>query len=158
MAHKGAERYAYAEKIGKQILKINGYMYETELSQREQVAAKSLRSIYSIINKSRYKQYVSIDFEHGMFELINHLNDHLGEFRFDGTYNSDPEPDHAFKTLRWKKHIMGNVLKYPKRDPNHIRETAGCKISNSNIPSEWMIRDATERDCGMDRYIEMDDK
>lgn len=53
---------------------------------------------------------------------------------------------------------MGRVLKYPKRDPNHIRETAGYKISNSNIPSEWMIIDATERDYGMDCYIELDDK
>lgn len=100
MAHKGSERYAYAETIGKQVLEINGYIFEDELTQREQEVAKSLRSVFSIIGKDGHKQYVSIDFEHGMFEFINHLNVHLGEFRFDGTYNSGPEQDHAFKTLR----------------------------------------------------------
>ena len=100
MAHKGSERYAYAETIGKQVLEINGYIFEDELTQREQEVAKSLRSVFSIIGKDGHKQYVSIDFEHGMFEFINHLNVHLGEFRFDGTYNSGSEQDHAFKTLR----------------------------------------------------------
>lgn len=57
-----------------------------------------------------------------------------------------------------KKYIIGSVLKYPKKDPNHIRETTGYKVLNSNIPSEWMIRDATEREYGIDCYVELDDK
>lgn len=100
MARKGSARYAYAEKIGSKVLEVNGYIYEEEFSKREQGVVSSLRKIYSIIGKNGHKQYASIDFEHGMFEFVNHLNDHLGEFRFDGTYNSGPQPNHAFKTMQ----------------------------------------------------------
>lgn len=53
---------------------------------------------------------------------------------------------------------MAHELEYPKRDPNHIKETAGYKILNSYIPSEWMIREVSERDYGIDCYIELDDE
>ena len=43
----------------------------------------------------------------------------------------------------------------PLRADNHIRETAGSKVLESFIPSEWMIRDITERDYGIDCYIEL---
>ena len=43
----------------------------------------------------------------------------------------------------------------PLREDNHIRESAGSKVLESFIPSEWMIRDITERDYGIDCYIEL---
>lgn len=43
----------------------------------------------------------------------------------------------------------------PLRADNHIRESAGSKVLESFIPSEWMIRDITERDYGIDCYIEL---
>ena len=43
----------------------------------------------------------------------------------------------------------------PQRADNHIRETAGYKVLESMIPAEWMIRDVTERDYGIDCYIEL---
>lgn len=43
----------------------------------------------------------------------------------------------------------------PLRADNHIRETAGSKVLEGFIPSEWMIRDITERDYGIDCYIEL---
>lgn len=99
MARKGSGKYAYAREIGSRILEINGYKYEEELSKREQVQVGSFRMVYSVIGREGKVQYISLDFEHGMFEFINYLNDHLGEFRFDGTLNSPPETDHAFYTV-----------------------------------------------------------
>ena len=43
----------------------------------------------------------------------------------------------------------------PLRADNHIRETVGYKVLESNVPAEWMIRDVTERDYGIDCYIEL---
>ena len=43
----------------------------------------------------------------------------------------------------------------PQRADNHIRETSGYKILEENIPSNWIIRDVTERDYGIDCYIEL---
>lgn len=43
----------------------------------------------------------------------------------------------------------------PKRAENHIRETSGYKVLESKIPSDWIIRDVTERDYGIDCYIEL---
>lgn len=43
----------------------------------------------------------------------------------------------------------------PLRADNHIKETVGYKVLESNIPAEWMIRDVTERDYGIDCYIEL---
>ena len=45
----------------------------------------------------------------------------------------------------------------PQRADNHIRETAGYKVLESKIPAEWMIRDVTEKDYGIDCYIELVD-
>jgi len=52
---------------------------------------------------------------------------------------------------------MERTLDYPRRADNHIRETASYKILASKIPSEWMIRGVSERDYGIDCYIELVD-
>lgn len=54
---------------------------------------------------------------------------------------------------------MERPIELPKRANNHIRETSGNKVLESLIPSEWIIRSVTERDYGVDCYIELvDDK
>lgn len=50
---------------------------------------------------------------------------------------------------------MEHNKELPVRADNHIRETAGYKVLENLIPSEWMIRDVTERDYGIDCYIEL---
>lgn len=46
---------------------------------------------------------------------------------------------------------------FPIRADSHIKETESYKVFNSKIPSEWVIRDVTERDYGIDCYIELVD-
>lgn len=53
---------------------------------------------------------------------------------------------------------MERLLELPKRADNHIRETSGNKILESLIPAEWIIRSVTERDYGVDCYIELVDE
>ena len=53
---------------------------------------------------------------------------------------------------------MEPALEFPKRADNHIRESASYKVLQSKIPSEWIIRDVTERDYGIDCYIELVDE
>ena len=104
MKHKGYETEAYASRIGGEICQCNYYKPEPELSALEQKYAKSLREIYSIINQSGKVQFISIDFLHGMFEFHNENGEHLGEKRFDGSYNADSEFNHNFKCMDlWHK-------------------------------------------------------
>lgn len=54
---------------------------------------------------------------------------------------------------------MRQAIELPTRNDNHVRETASYKVLENCIPSEWMIRSFTERDYGVDCYIELvDDK
>jgi hypothetical protein len=46
-------------------------------------------------------------------------------------------------------------MKLPKRVPQHISETASFKLFSSKIPDAWIIRDVTERDYGIDCYLEL---
>jgi len=46
-------------------------------------------------------------------------------------------------------------MKLPKRVPQHISETASFKLFSSKIPDNWIIRDVTERDYGVDCYLEL---
>jgi hypothetical protein len=46
-------------------------------------------------------------------------------------------------------------MKLPKRVSQHISETASFKLFSSKIPNNWIIRDVTERDYGIDCYLEL---
>lgn len=46
-------------------------------------------------------------------------------------------------------------MKYPKRPSTHIKETESWKILQNSVPSEWIVREVSERDYGVDCYIEM---
>lgn len=104
MGHKGDEKEGYASAIGGEICRCNYYAYEAELSNMERQYAKSIRQIYSIVNKEGKLQFISIDFGHGMFEFHDENGRHQGEYRFDGSYNSGIEEDHSLKCIeQWRK-------------------------------------------------------
>ena len=46
-------------------------------------------------------------------------------------------------------------MKFPKRASSHISESDSWKIFQFRTPSEWIIREVTERDYGIDSYIEI---
>jgi hypothetical protein len=49
-------------------------------------------------------------------------------------------------------------MELPKRSSKHITETASFKIFNEKIPNNWVLREVTERDYGLDCYIELVNK
>ena len=104
MKHKGCNIAAYASTIGREVCLSNYYIAEKELSRMEHHAANSLREIYSIVNRHRRRQFISIDFLHGMFEFHDEHGTHLGEFHFDGSFNSKAEVDHSLRCLeQWHR-------------------------------------------------------
>ncbi len=46
-------------------------------------------------------------------------------------------------------------MKLPKRPKQHTSETASFKLFQSKIPDSWIIREVTERDYGIDCYLEL---
>ena len=78
MKHKGAGtgKEAYIEEIGKNICLSNFYTFEEDLARKERNATNSFRKIFSISNSNGKKQYISLDFEKGMFEYHNDKGKH----------------------------------------------------------------------------------
>lgn len=107
MRHKGSEIEAYAGRIGEEICLCNYYVFESELSALEQqVADGSFRKVFSIINRYGKRQFISIDFRHGMFEFHDEHGTHLGEFRFDGSPNTDADESHSLRCVQqWLRQI-----------------------------------------------------
>lgn len=104
MKHKGHELEGYALQIGREICIRNYYKYEARLSDMERQYAKSMRKIFSIVNKNGKMQFISIDFKHGMFEFHNEDGIHQGEYRFDGSFNSSQELSHNLRSIeQWCK-------------------------------------------------------
>lgn len=100
MANKGDFLIDYTQEIGAKICLGNYYCYEQLLSVAETRRKHSLRRIYSIYNTVlNRKQYISLDMKHGMFEFHNEKGEHLGEFHFDGSYNSGAEIDHSLTCI-----------------------------------------------------------
>jgi uncharacterized protein YpmS len=46
-------------------------------------------------------------------------------------------------------------MKYPTRSNSHISESNSFDILSSVLPDEWIIRELTERDYGVDLYVEI---
>ena len=100
MKMKGPETEAYTIEIGKKIAEANYYKYESKISDNERdLAGGSLRTIFSLFNRNSMLQYISLDHRHGMFEYHDSNGNHLGEYKFDGSYNSEAQPSHNLKTL-----------------------------------------------------------
>ncbi|MDE6359694.1 MAG: hypothetical protein K2L39_00505 [Muribaculaceae bacterium] len=98
MAHKGASLQAYIEEVGSKICEANFYRHEVELSKEERRLSRATRKIYSMLNRDGKRQYISLDFAHGMFEYIDPLGNHIGEYRLTGDFNSPAQPDHGLKS------------------------------------------------------------
>lgn len=99
MRHKGSGLLTYTMEIGRKVLLKNKYIYDSQLSNAERIAAgNSLRHIY-FIDSPDGKRYISLDFKHGMFEFFDSKGHHCGEFKFDGTFNSKAEETHNLKTV-----------------------------------------------------------
>lgn len=101
MRMKGPQMGPYTQEIGGKICLGNAYRFEKLLSENESNAfGGAPRSIYSI-EKNGIKQYISLDFAHGMFEFHDKRGVHLGEFHFDGSPNkpADSTGKHDFKTI-----------------------------------------------------------
>ena len=46
-------------------------------------------------------------------------------------------------------------MRFPKRISKHIAESESFRVMSSWLPKEWIIRDVTERDYGIDVYVEI---
>ncbi|PKM47518.1 MAG: hypothetical protein CVV03_03070 [Firmicutes bacterium HGW-Firmicutes-8] len=46
-------------------------------------------------------------------------------------------------------------MRFPKRTDKHIKESDSWKVLQIRTPAEWIIREVTERDYGVDAYIEL---
>lgn len=105
VAHKGQEMTAYFTKLAHEVLSANYYKYEASLSKKEQDYMGKPRSIYSLVTKSGKMHFVSLDCAHGMFEICNDKGVHIGEYRIDGSFNSDATPEtHSLRCVRdWLK-------------------------------------------------------
>lgn len=108
MRHKAqdGERISYAKELGTKICKLNYYHHEPMLEKMERERGNyRAEVIFSIRKKDKY-QFISIDIQHGMFELCDDMGNHKGEFRFDGSPNGDntAEQDHGlFCVEEWKR-------------------------------------------------------
>lgn len=97
------ERISYAIEIGTKICTANYYKREQELEKLEQAKGnRQAEHIFSIKKEETYI-FLSIDKQHGMFELCGDKGNHINEIRFDGSYNSGSENDHGLKCVEeWK--------------------------------------------------------
>lgn len=46
-------------------------------------------------------------------------------------------------------------MEYPSRINTHISESKSFKILSQVLPEQWIIRELTERDYGVDLYVEI---
>lgn len=46
-------------------------------------------------------------------------------------------------------------MEFPKRTTEHVTESASWKILQAKTPAAWILREVTERDYGIDAYIEI---
>lgn len=92
----GGEKEGYIREIGTRLCQANYYTYDREVSDKnkERSGYGVLRVIFSIIGRQGKKQYISLDFEKGMFEYYDYLGRHMGEYRFDGSNNKRAERSH----------------------------------------------------------------
>lgn len=127
MGHKGksGDIIAFALELAEEICEANYYHYENALvklendyrkernnhhriqkiinerqknipNKKKEYKIYEISAIYSIIKNGKY-QFLSVDTQHGMFELCDEKGNHLGEYRFDGSPNGNgtEEADHG---------------------------------------------------------------
>lgn len=105
MNHKSeVERISYAKDIGGKICNANYYHRETELEQLERNHGNNHAEVIYSIKKDGQYIFLSVDKQHGMFELCDDKGDHVEEIRFDGSRNKGKDASHRLQCVaEWKR-------------------------------------------------------
>lgn len=105
MNHKSeVERISYAKDIGGKICNANYYHRETELEQLERNHGNNHAEVIYSIKKDGQYIFLSVDKQHGMFELCDDKGDHVEEIRFDGSRNTGKDASHRLQCVaEWKR-------------------------------------------------------
>ncbi|MGB1241987.1 MAG: hypothetical protein ACPG49_05670 [Chitinophagales bacterium] len=88
-------------EIAREIARRNYYKENTELSSQEQQLKSSFRTIFEIEKEGR-KQYLSLDYENGLFELCNENGKHIGAINYldSDEMKEKSKDDHSIASLR----------------------------------------------------------
>ena len=46
-------------------------------------------------------------------------------------------------------------MRLPQRASQHVTESKSYRIFSAKLPEDWIVREVTERDYGVDCYIEI---
>jgi hypothetical protein len=89
------DKMAAFQLIGTAVAELNGYTSQANLNLLNSSKIKKR----NIFHNSTTKKYVSIDFEKGVFEVLNEMGIHLGEYNFQGrqTGNADQHGRHDIR-------------------------------------------------------------
>ncbi|GEM_PF-3600266 len=99
------ERIDCTKTVGSQVCEANYYKREEELEKMEQSSGNQNVSVIYSMRKGGEYRFLSLDTQHGMFEVCDDRGDHVGEIRFDGTHNSDAELDHSLLRVADRKKL-----------------------------------------------------
>lgn len=80
---------AIKQEVGTEVAQRNGYCYDARLSARNSTSEKK-RIIFT---RPDSKYYLCIDIEVGAFEVFDNNKNHLGEYKYNGTFHKPAEPD-----------------------------------------------------------------
>ncbi len=86
-------------EIAREVARRNYYKENTELSSQEQHLKKSFRTIFEIEKEGR-KQYLSLDYENGLFELCDERGKHTGAVNYLDEMKEKSKDDHSISSLR----------------------------------------------------------
>lgn len=87
-------------KLAKEIALRNCYTENREISSKEQKLKGKQRLIFEI-TKENEKQYLSLDFENGQFEVCNKRGIHIGVYNFSGERTEEAKsPSHDIDCLK----------------------------------------------------------
>ncbi|MGB0931301.1 MAG: hypothetical protein ACPGVB_11020 [Chitinophagales bacterium] len=86
-------------EIAREIAHRNYYKENTELSSQEQQLKGSFRTIFEI-EKQGTKQYLSLDYENGLFELCGENGNHIGAINYLDEMKEKSKDDHSITSLR----------------------------------------------------------
>ncbi len=93
---------ASLQELARNIATANGYAENAQLSSQERNLQQGSQRLIFEIEKENTKQYVSLDFENGQFEVHDPNGRHLGVWNLSGrkTREADSSGDHDILTLR----------------------------------------------------------
>jgi hypothetical protein len=55
----------------------------------------------------------------------------------------------------WPANPLGGIMRFPERTDTHVTESESWRLLQSLAPKEWIVREVSERDYGIDAYIEL---